>query len=147
MTHGWIDHASDLPTCKGAYILWITLAESTALPPRFGDTVLQPGHYLYLGSAHGPGGIRARCARHLKRDKTRHWHVDWLTTRAETTRAFAAPHGSECNLTVSLSKAFNLKAPVKGLGSSDCTHCHAHVLCVPGEIEPNDIAQFIDTLN
>ncbi|HYA22015.1 MAG TPA: DUF123 domain-containing protein [Thermoproteota archaeon] len=38
-----------------------------------------PGLYLYVGSARGPGGLRARVARHLRRDKVRKWHIDYLT--------------------------------------------------------------------
>ncbi|MDJ0740631.1 MAG: DUF123 domain-containing protein [Gammaproteobacteria bacterium] len=42
---------------------------------RWGRLDTRPGWYLYVGSAFGPGGVRARVARH--------WHVDYL--RAVTT--------------------------------------------------------------
>ncbi|MFL5280923.1 MAG: DUF123 domain-containing protein [Rhodopila sp.] len=32
---------------------------------------LLPGRYLYAGSARGPGGMRARLDRHLRRNKGR----------------------------------------------------------------------------
>lgn len=32
---------------------------------RLGGLQLQPGFYVYIGSAHGPGGLRARLAHHL----------------------------------------------------------------------------------
>ena len=33
---------------------------------RLGTMRLQPGYYVYLGSALGPGGLRARIAHHQK---------------------------------------------------------------------------------
>jgi Uri superfamily endonuclease len=45
---------------------------------RKGSLALQPGFYLYIGSALGPGGLRARVSRHADRDKKKHWHIDYL---------------------------------------------------------------------
>jgi len=36
------------------------------------------GVYLYVGSARGFGGLKARVARHLRAVKKVHWHVDYL---------------------------------------------------------------------
>jgi len=56
----------------GAYILSIDLAVPLALDiPKFGAATLAPGRYAYCGSAYGPGGLRARIARHLRRDKSK----------------------------------------------------------------------------
>jgi Uri superfamily endonuclease len=83
----WSQDPDALPTEGGAYAIWITLAQATVLPrhfqPKTGpETTMPAGAYLYLGSAYGPGGIRARCRRHLTQDKGKRWHVDWLTTPA-----------------------------------------------------------------
>ena len=43
----------------------------------------EPGWYFYVGSAFGPGGIAARCRRHLRKEKKRHWHIDVLTGEAD----------------------------------------------------------------
>ena len=45
--------------------------------------MLAPGCYVYAGSARGPGGIRARVRRHLRPDKTPHWHIDQVTAYAK----------------------------------------------------------------
>lgn len=37
------------------------------------------GFYLYVGSAFGPGVIKARVGRHCLRRKTARWHIDYLT--------------------------------------------------------------------
>ena len=49
-----------------------------------GDTdwfkiTLTAGQYAYVGSAHGPGGLRARVGRHLRTEKSLQWHIDYLT--------------------------------------------------------------------
>lgn len=46
----------------------LVFASSTAASIRvgkFGSLRLQPGFYVYVGSAHGPSGLRARLAHHL----------------------------------------------------------------------------------
>src|ERR1035438_8832695 len=49
---------------------------------RLGALQLQSGFYFYVGSALGPGGVRARLAHHLKPSRRPHWHIDYL--RAHT---------------------------------------------------------------
>lgn len=45
---------------------------------RLGRLALKPGYYLYVGSAFGPGGLKARLAHHLKPAPKPHWHIDYL---------------------------------------------------------------------
>lgn len=110
--------------------MWIRLAETTAVPPRFKGQTLSAGDYLYLGSAYGPGGIRARCKRHLQHDKKRRWHVDWLTTCAVQSRVLAFPGGIECDLVDAVRRAGG-RPPIPGFGSSDCLRCTSHLLTAP----------------
>jgi Uri superfamily endonuclease len=49
---------------------------------RLGSLNLRPGFYLYVGSAFGPGGLRARVGRHSEHLKPMRWHIDYL--RAQT---------------------------------------------------------------
>jgi Uri superfamily endonuclease len=42
-----------------------------------GELIFRRARYVYLGSAAGPGGLRP-VRRHLRADKTRHWHIDYL---------------------------------------------------------------------
>ena len=119
--------ATDLPNASGAYLLRIVLAKPRLLPRPLPSAMLEAGVYLYAGSARGPGGIRARCARHLRRDKTLRWHVDRLTTAADSVSAAAFPGASECDL-VEAVLARGATVPVAGFGSSDCRRCRAHLL-------------------
>lgn len=117
--------AADLaPTGPGAYALWLRLP--APLPVKAG--ALEPGDYLYCGSANGPGGLRARLARHMRRDKRAHWHVDQLTTAGEVLGAFIVEGGSECALNAALG-AFPF--PLPGFGSSDCPRCVSHLRFFP----------------
>jgi len=129
-----------MPEAKGAYALLIRLSASAPLPERFGG-VLPPGLYCYLGSACGPGGIRARCRRHLRRDKTRRWHVDWLTVKAAEIEAIAQPGRRECALTAALLDMPGVVPPVAGFGSSDCRTCPAHLLAIPPELDAARLRQ------
>ena len=117
-----------LPSAPGAYLLILSLEGSTTLPPRFDGLVLTEGLYVYAGSARGPGGIRARCRRHLSRSHVRHWHVDWLTSVAADIQVAVFPGGTECALVRTLSQRQGARFPVPGFGSSDCRRCEAHLL-------------------
>ena len=120
-----------LPVATGAYLLMIRLDVPAALPERFDGQHLPEGRYVYAGSAYGPGGIRARCRRHLRRDKARRWHVDWLASAASEFFVFAFPGGDECELVARLSKLADVRFPVPGFGSSDCRTCRSHLLQLP----------------
>lgn len=133
MSGPWTKTANELPNLPGAYALLITLAKAAA--------GFAPGRYAYLGSARGPGGIRARCARHLRQDKTRHWHVDRLTVVADVT-ALAIINGDECNLTERL-LANAATVPVPGFGSSDCRTCPAHLVALPDALDEAKLAALL----
>jgi Uri superfamily endonuclease len=45
---------------------------------RWREIEILPGYYIYVGTAFGPGGVRARVSRHLRPDKLKHWHIDYL---------------------------------------------------------------------
>lgn len=120
-----------LPDARGAYGLLIRLprrlrSEIGALGP----VNLPAGEFLYLGSAYGPGGLRARLRRHLRRSKTTHWHVDYLTTRGKIIDLLVVPGGRECDLVDQALPAAGVSVPIPGFGSSDCRHCPAHLLSV-----------------
>jgi Uri superfamily endonuclease len=118
----------DLPARPGAYLLWLPLGRALTLAAPRPGTRLQPGVYLYFGSANGPGGLRARVARHLRPDKRPRWHVDQLTVSAgPAARALAWPAGSECAWREAVQAAGGA-VPVPGFGASDCRRCPAHLL-------------------
>ncbi len=122
------DDGRDLPAIAGAYLLWLPLARPLALTAPKPGAQLAPGVYLYLGSANGPGGLRARVARHLRPDKRPRWHVDQLTVAAGgRARALTWPGGSECAWRAAV-QATGARVPVPRFGASDCRRCPAHLL-------------------
>ncbi len=122
----------ELPAAPGAYLLVVDLDAPLALDiTSLSPAVLAPGRYAYGGSARGPGGIRARVARHLRADKAVRWHVDRLTAAARVVSVFAQPGASECALFARLLATPGVRVPVPGFGSSDCRRCPAHLAAVP----------------
>nr|WP_242468704.1 GIY-YIG nuclease family protein [Rhodovibrio salinarum] len=117
-----------MPAVPGAYLLWLPLDRPVDLiAPKPGGR-LMPGVYLYFGSANGPGGLRARVARHLRAEKRPRWHVDQLTAVAGgAARALAWPGGSECAWREHV-QAAGATVPVPRFGASDCRSCPAHLL-------------------
>ena len=121
-----------IPSAPGAYVLIVTLARARRLDlPRFKDPRLPAGRYAYCGSARGPGGLRARLARHLRRDKALRWHVDHLTAAGRVTALVPVPQGAECALRAALHMAPGVTIPIPGFGSSDCRTCPSHLLALP----------------
>jgi Uri superfamily endonuclease len=94
---------------------------------RLGTVRLPAGRYVYTGSARR--GLEARIARHLRKDKPRRWHIDWLTTAPgiSIVRVVRSTR-EECEL----NRATRGHAVIDGVGSSDCrAGCGAHLKAVP----------------
>jgi Uri superfamily endonuclease len=113
----------------GTYVLVLS-SRSTDLIQigRLGALQLQSGFYVYVGSALGPGGVRARLAHHLKLSRRLHWHIDYL--RAHTsfeeiwycldTRRLEHVWAKRIGL------AEGASVPLVGFGSTDC-RCASHL--------------------
>lgn len=120
-----------LPSAGGAYALLVDLRRPARLPiSRLGHPRLNPGRYVYSGSAYGPGGLAARLKRHLAASKTMHWHVDYLTQRGRVAEVWARVGGHECDIVAGLLARQGIMAPIPGFGSSDCRRCPSHLLAV-----------------
>ena len=117
-----------LPKNSGAYVLFFNLYESIRLDiATLGFPLAAPGAYAYCGSARGPGGLRARIARHLRADKPLHWHIDRLTATGRPTAIAYTTESSECALLDRLLAGANASVPIPGFGSSDCRRCPSHL--------------------
>ena len=135
MTLGWRD-ADGLPAEGGAYALVVEVPRPFEPPiRRLAGQRLPPGRYLYGGTANGPGGIRARVRRHLKRKKKVHWHVDHLTRAFGVAAVFAVVGGDECAILAAARRWPGVRVPVPGFGSSDCARCPAHLVSLPDDLD------------
>jgi len=139
------DRFSDrAPAAPGAYALLIELTRPATLNVgALGALAFDPGFYLYAGSANGPGGVRARVARHCRRGKKAHWHVDRLIAAGRIVDVLAVPGGDECRIVERVRSALNAIAPAPGFGSSDCRRCPAHLLAMPVGVDRDDLAAVI----
>ena len=73
-----------IPQKPGSYLLWLHLRQPQDLTVgRLGRFSFPSGDYIYLGSALGPGGLRARLGRHLQGSGKPHWHIDHLRVMAQ----------------------------------------------------------------
>lgn len=115
----------------GVYALILELCEKVTVRVGERSGVLRPGVYVYVGSARGPGGVRARVTRHLRREKKIRWHVDQLTSNPSARVVgivFARTTLRECVLTPKL-ESLGFEHPFPGFGSSDCASgCRSHLL-------------------
>ena len=123
-----------IPCSKGTYALLLHLPVSTSISiPRFGATAFAQGMYVYVGSAFGLGGIRARVGRHLRPSRKQHWHIDWLLPHMRVSGFWfsTAPIHMECIWCQLLSRLDGATIPVRGFGSSDChAGCPAHLIAL-----------------
>jgi Uri superfamily endonuclease len=118
--------ADEAPSLPGAYAMAIELSdEVTVTFSGRSPIVLPAGRYLYCGSAKGPGGLKARLSRHMRRGKSVRWHVDQLTEQGLVIGSWIFPGGDECELVQMCSY---LPMPIAGFGSSDCATCRSHLL-------------------
>jgi Uri superfamily endonuclease len=94
--------------------------------------LVTPGFYVYLGSAFGPGGVRARVQRHRVRARCRHWHVDYLrsvTRLAQVWFSYDQERREHAWADV-VGKTMQGTAPLAGFGASDCS-CGTHLYYFP----------------
>ncbi len=109
----------ELPRERGSYVLIIKVTEELTVRTKYGQTKIQKGIYAYVGSAFGPGGLRARISRHWRKEKKLHWHIDWITTSksCEHRGAWVFPkERAESELAQILAEQFT---SVPGFGASD----------------------------
>lgn len=111
---------------KGIYVLIFLLHESAIVSVgALGKTFFEKGLYAYVGSAQS--GLKHRLNRHLRRNKQRFWHIDFLLSNdcVRILQIFYknANKSEECK---HAKKLVSLGISVKDFGSSDC-NCESHL--------------------
>lgn len=128
MTTATAPLVAQLRDARGTYLLALHCARAVTIDVGArGALDCIAGWYLYVGSAHGAGGVRARLGRHLRGARACRWHVDYLHAvmvpavawvRYDTVRLEHAWAGA-C-------MAWPGLVAVPGVGCSDCG-CVSHV--------------------
>ena len=96
---------------------------------RLADTDFPAGCYAYVGSA--MGGFASRLNRHRKKNKKRHWHIDYLLEEAALSDIILCQTEErlECAIAQAISRQFS---SISGFGSSDCG-CPSHLFLTANE--------------
>lgn len=113
---------------RGTYILFVRLPFSMPLViGGLGKIEFKEGYYAYVGSA--LGGLEQRIGRHLRREKTLYWHIDYLLLRALVYDVITieSEDRKECQIATKLAESLPC---VEGFGSSDCS-CQSHLFYSP----------------
>ena len=144
----------ELPGEPGCYVLAVRVLEGLEVRAGRLRAVLERGLYLYVGSAGGPGGLRARVSRHFRRGKRVWWHIDRLTTSphamvvgvAYCARSGCGVPGESRVVSCLASRGYT---PVAGFGSSDDPGSPGHLLKAPAGPEGLDkaMADALDCLS
>jgi len=119
--------AAQIPSAAITYQLIIELTRSQPLTVgKLGSHIFLSGIYVYTGSARQR--MYARVRRHVAKQKTCRWHIDYLLQSADATittlRFFQQP---ECLVNQSI----RAEIAIPGFGASDCRNgCGAHLKMV-----------------
>jgi len=111
-----------LPDEPGTYVLILRTRRSASVPVgRLGTLPVRPGHYAYVGSALGPGGLRGRLRRQLSPPRSHHWHIDHLRGHCRLTEIWLAvgPERLEDQWAIHLAEVPGAQTAMPGFGASD----------------------------
>jgi Uri superfamily endonuclease len=128
-------HALD---CRGTYALLLKPREPSpelSIGARGRMPLRKSGCYIYVGSAHGGGGLAARLSRHLTSTADPHWHIDYLRRACSIRGALVASGVRELEHVWfrRLASIDRASLPMIGFGSSDCS-CTAHLVHVASRV-------------
>ena len=118
-----------LPDAPGTYVVVLRNPRPVCLRVGgLGRIAACAGHYLYVGSARGPGGLRARVSRHLRVSIRPHWHIDHLRQHTDPLKVWllAEPSSQEHNWTGVMHGGRGIEIAVPRFGASDC-RCASHL--------------------
>lgn len=122
---------------KGTYaVIFQCLYRGSQRVGQWGWISLRKGYYVYIGSAFGPGGVKARVSRHYRTPIRPHWHIDYL-------RRFMHPVAvwytyDPRRLEHQWAKVFlkmDYMSSFRGFGCSDCD-CYSHLFFTLEKPEP-----------
>jgi Uri superfamily endonuclease len=116
----------------GTYALILSLPTPCGLEAgALGLLSLERGFYIYVGSAFGPGGLRARLAHHLSVASRPHWHIDYLRQAAAPVEVWTScdplPQEHAWAMALSAAPAYH---PIPHFWASGC-RCGSHLFYAP----------------
>ncbi len=133
-----------LPARPGCYIVVLEVSGEVPVEAKTIKVTVTRGVYVYIGSGGGPGGLRARILRHLKRRKRIWWHIDRLTA-SSSVRVVGAVYceAPECRSAgeASIAECLSGKGyiPVRRFGSTDDPRSESHLYRAPSSLGLEDV--------
>ena len=118
-----------LPVQSGTYaLLLVSATDSEISVGSYGRLRIVPGCYVYVGSAHGPGGLAARVSRHQASAKKLRWHIDYLRAATDVVAVWYTmdQNRQECRWAEVMGGLRGAVVPMRGFGASDCD-CRSHL--------------------
>lgn len=131
-----------LPSRPGCYVVLVQVSGAVLVGARTLRALIGEGLYVYVGSGGGPGGIRARVSRHLRRRKPVRWHIDWLTSSGRARiLGVAYCESGQCgwlgeSVVAECLSGMGYK-PVRGFGSTDDPRAESHLYRAPRGRDPS----------
>ncbi|HIE25811.1 TPA: GIY-YIG nuclease family protein [Candidatus Poribacteria bacterium] len=116
---------------SGIYHLLIQLLQpQEIIIGKLGLFLFPPGYYVYTGSA--LNGLKARIARHRRKEKRLHWHIDYLLQHARIIDVVChiTTARLECEYNGQIMNLPQAQITVPRFGASDCK-CVAHLVYFP----------------
>jgi Uri superfamily endonuclease len=113
----------------GTYALLLLSTTDRVVPiGQRGQLHVQPGCYVYVGSALGPGGVRARLWHHCRSAARPHWHIDYLRGTVRLIKIWYTydARRREHQWAEVLGGLRGASVPMKGFGASE-RRCVSHL--------------------
>jgi len=117
---------------SGIYHLLIYLEHAKKIRiGKIGEFDFPAGYYVYTGSA--MNGLKKRIARHLRKYKRLHWHIDYLLQHAEVLDVVShlTDKKMECEYNEIIANLSDARIIVPKFGSTDCDRCSSHLFYFP----------------
>ena len=130
------DSWRNLPPRPGTYALLLQLDKPASIRVgRLCRFKFPRGWYLYVGSARGAGGLRARVRHHWQSTTRLHWHIDFLrrVARPVQVRWQVGATRRECEWAAAIGAQPEARMVAFKFGASDC-NCPTHLYYLPGRI-------------
>ena len=116
---------------SGIYHLLIQLLQPQEITiGKLGLYRFPAGYYVYTGSA--LNGLEARIARHRRKEKRLHWHIDYLLQHAKIIDVVCqiTTERLECEYNHQIMHLPQAQIIVPSFGASDC-QCATHLVYFP----------------
>lgn len=109
---------------RGVYCLLIYLKNESSIKIGNKEATFPKGYYCYIGSA--LNNLQKRIERHKRKDKKKHWHIDYFLEKARIINIKTIKTGKRKECWLSNKIKNKGQVTMKKFGSTDCS-CEAHL--------------------